>query len=168
METVPFRKISTPGDQVKLRYFLQWLNKAIHRADRKMMAVSFNKFYGKMWHGFFLNLESASSQRFYFILCSSKKTVLGIFKIPLRLRDRHGFMWQSMKILSVNKSSEKTRVLVQSTTNESATFPYITALSKANVEKNWMGNTKWTITKNGLLPLTASFFWKLNLNIRTS
>ena len=26
-ETVPFRKISTPGNQVKLRYFLQWNNK---------------------------------------------------------------------------------------------------------------------------------------------
>ena len=39
------------------------------------------------------------------------------------------------------------RFLVQSTTNESATFPYETALSKANVKINWMGSTKLTYQK---------------------
>ena len=39
------------------------------------------------------------------------------------------------------------RFLVQSATNESATFPYKTALPKANVKTNWIGSTKWTYHK---------------------
>ena len=32
---------------------------------------------------------------------SSKKTVLGIFKMALHFKDRHAFMWQSLEILNV-------------------------------------------------------------------
>ena len=39
------------------------------------------------------------------------------------------------------------RFLVQSTTNNSATFPYKTALSEANVKTSCMGSTKWTYHK---------------------
>ena len=31
-----------------------------------------------------------------------------------------------------------------------------------------MVSTKWTITKNGVLPVTTLFFWKLSFNLRTS
>ena len=77
------------------------------------------------------------------------KTILRVFKIALRLRDRHVFMWQSLEILNVcnnitlkqffwkTKSFLKKlehHFLVQSTTNENAKFPYETALSKANVK----------------------------------
>ena len=72
-------------------------------------------------------------------------------QIPLRLRDRHVFMWQSLAILNVfntltlKKVFWKTKTflktleyhfLVHSITNESATLPYKTALPKANVKTN--------------------------------
>ena len=53
--------------------------------------------------------------------------------------------------------------LIQSATNESATFLYKIARSKAKIKTIWMGSTK-----NALLPLTTSFFQKFNLSIRTS
>ena len=65
----------------------------IHLVDRKYMAAFFNKFYGKMWDGFCLNTE----KRFRverFILRPIKwpyvllKTLLGVFRIALRLKDR--------------------------------------------------------------------------------
>ena len=77
--------------------------------------------------------------------------------MALRLKDQHVFMWQSLKIsnvfntLTLKQVFLKTkaflklreyRFLVESTMNESAAFPYKTALSKANVKTNWMGSTK--------------------------
>ena len=60
------------------------------------MAPPFNKFYDKIWVSFCLNTE----RRFFFEVSFSsqqkehrffQKAVLGIFKIALRLRDRHVF-----------------------------------------------------------------------------
>ena len=48
---------------------------------------------------------------------------------------------------------------------KSATFPYKTSLSKADVKTNWMGNTKWTYHKKRSFAL-PTFFWKLHLSIR--
>ena len=90
--------------------------------------------------------------------------MLGISKITLRLRYCHSFMWQSLEILSVlntvilKKIFEKAKAffkkletcfLVESTKIENATFPYKTALSKANVKTNKMRHTKWTNHKEG-------------------
>ena len=84
--------------------------------------------------------------------------VLGIFKIALRLRDWHVFMWQSVKVSNVFNTltlkqifwKTKTffkkleyRFLVESTKIENASFPYKTAISEANVKTNRMVTTKW-------------------------
>ena len=88
--------------------------------------------------------------------------VLGIFKIALRLIDRHVFMWESVKILKVFNSltlkqifwKTKTffeklgyRFLVESTKIENALFPYKTAISEAIVKTNKMATTKWAYHK---------------------
>ena len=52
----------------------------------------------------------------------------------------------------------KYRFVVQSTTNESATFPYKTALSKPMLGQIEWGVQNGSIPKNGLLPVTTSFF----------
>ena len=113
------------------------------------MVAPFSKLYDKIWVGFCLNtgkhcsLEvSFKSQqkeyRFFY------KTVLGIFKIALRLRDRHVFMWKSVKILNVfniltlKQILPKTetffkkleyRFLVECSEIENDSFPYKTAIS---------------------------------------
>ena len=48
------------------------------------------------------------------------------------------------------------RFLVETPTMESATFPYKTGLSKANVETNRIGSTKWTYDKER--GLTTNYF----------
>ena len=90
-------------------------------------------------------------------------------------------MWQSLVILNVFNTLNlkqlfwKTKTffkklkycfLVHTTTNESATFPYKTALPKANVNTSW--EYHGATNKNGHLPLTTLFFWKFNFSIRTS
>ena len=69
------------------------------------MAAPSNKLYGKMWDSFVLPQENGSSKRFYF---KANRKTLGffkngkaIFKIPLRLADRHVFRWRSLGILNV-------------------------------------------------------------------
>ena len=88
--------------------------------------------------------------------------VPGIFKIALRLRDRHVFMWQSVKVSNVFNTltlkqifwKTKTffkkleyRFLVETTKIENTSFPFKTALSEANVKTNRMATTKWTYHK---------------------
>ena len=85
--------------------------------------------------------------------------VLGIFKIALRLRNRHIFMWQSVEILNVfniltlKQIFWKTKTyfkklenqfLIENTKIENALFPYKTTMSEANVNTNKMVSTKWT------------------------
>ena len=118
------------------------------------------------------------------------KTVLGIFKIALHLRDRHVFAWQSLGISNVFNTLTLKQVFwrsktflkkledhfwVQTTTNESATWPYKTFLSKGRIksplikkERHWLLHflkmklietnsfvTGWQRNKLGL-------FWKIN------
>ena len=112
-------------------------------------------FTAKFEFVFVLTLENTLSWRFHFkanrkSIGSSKKMVLGIFKIALRLRDPHAFIWQSAKILNVfntltlkhifwkTKTFQKLeyRFLVESAKIENASFSYKTALSEANVKTN--------------------------------
>ena len=97
---------------------------------------------------FSLTEENISSWWFY-CKVTRKTFLLGIFKIALRLRDRHFFTWQSLRILNVciNLTLKRfffsktkpffqkivCRFLVERTEIESVTFSYKTALPKANV-----------------------------------
>ena len=113
--------------------------------------------------------------------------VQGIFKIALCLRDRHVFMWQSVKILNVFNTLTLRQIFckmksfceklvccfsVESTRIENASFPYKTAISEANVETNRMVTTKWNgewiFAKNRVLPVTTLVFWKFYSSLRTS
>ena len=82
------------------------------------------------------------------------KTLLGIFKIALRLRDRHVFMRQSLEILTVFNTLTLHQIvwitktffdkldycfLVESMKIENASFPYKTAMLETNVKTNRMG-----------------------------
>ena len=91
-------------------------------------------------------------------ISSSKKIVLGIFKIALRLRVRHVFMWQSVKVsnvfytLTLKQISGifrrmEYRFLVETTKIENKSFAFKTALSEANIKTNKMATTKWTYFK---------------------
>ena len=56
---------------------------------------SFNKFYSQVLVGFCFNTKNRFFSEFLW------KTVLGIFKIALRLWDQHISVWQSLEILNV-------------------------------------------------------------------
>ena len=60
------------------------------------------------------------------------------------------------------------RFLVESTMIESATFPYKTVLSEANVKTNRMGSTKWTYHKERTFASTYFIFSKFCFRLRTS
>ena len=90
--------------------------------------------------------------------------VLGIFKIALRLRDRHIFVWQPLRYLNIFwktktlfKNLERL-FMVESAKIEKITFQYKTALWIADVKANRLGSTNWSISKNRTLPVTALFF----------
>ena len=83
--------------------------------------------------------------------------VLGMFKIALRLKDRHAFMWQSLQASNALNSltlkeifwKAKTffkkleyRFLVENSKTASASFPLRTALSEANVKTYSMATTE--------------------------
>ena len=53
------------------------------------------------------------------------------------------------------------RFLVQSTSNESAIFPYKTALSKANVKTNSMRSSKWTYKKEQTFAIDSFIVLKI-------
>ena len=81
-----------------LHYQCKCLKNVIFQIDSEngwlLLSASFTAKFGLV---FVLTLENAFSQRFHFqgnrkSIGSSKKSVLGIFKIALRLRDRHVFM----------------------------------------------------------------------------
>ena len=97
--------------------------------------------------------------------------VLGIFKIALRLRDRHGFYVAIVKILNVfntlalKKIFWKTKIffeklecvfLVESTTIENA--PCKSAMPEANVNTNRMVTIKWTWVNHKELSFASNYF----------
>ena len=97
--------------------------------------------------------------------------VLWIFKIVLRLKDRHVFMSQSLEILNVFNTLtlkpifSKTKIFfkklkypssVESTRIEHALFPYETVLSETNVKINRMESTRWAYKKQR--SFTSNYF----------
>ena len=128
--------------------------------------VFFN-FYGKTWVGLCLNIRERFSLELLFSNQQKdhrflKETVIGIFKIALRLKDRNIFMWQSLEILNVfntlilRQIFWKTKTffkkleygfLVETTKIENTSFPFKTALSETNFKTNRMAATKWTYHK---------------------
>ena len=142
---------------------------------------------------FVLTFENAFSESFHFkatrkSIGSSKKSVLGIFKIALRLRDRHVFMSQSVKVSNVFNTltlkqifwKTKTffkkleyRFLVETTKIENTSFPFKTALSEANVKTNRIATTKWTYHKEWSFASSyfislENLFEFLNLSVRVN
>ena len=142
------------------------------------MVALFSRFYGKIWVGFCVNIgnrffleDSSYSQqkehRFF------EKTVLAIFKIALRLRNRHVFMSQSVEILNVFKTLTlkqifwktetsfkklKYRFLVESTKIENVSYPYKAAVSETNVKSSRMVSTKWNYHKERSFASNCLFF----------
>ena len=88
--------------------------------------------------------------------------MLGVFKVAVRLRDCHVFMWQVVEIFNVLSTltlkpifskmkiffkNLKYRFLVENTKIENASFSYKAAISEANVKTNRMMSTKLTYQK---------------------
>ena len=111
------------------------------------------------------------------------KTVLEIFKITLRLRYRHVFLWQPLEILNVfitlslNLIFWKTKHFlkkleycfsVQSIKIESAIFQHKTALPEANAKTKKWEVQNGPITKAGVLPVATLFFWKFCFRVTDS
>ena len=159
------------------------MKNVIHQMDSKnewlLLSVSFT---AKFVLFFVLTIENAFSERLHFkvngkSIGSSKKRYYKFSKKPPRLRDRHDFMWQWVEILNVFNTLTLKQIfwkmksffknleyyfLVESTKIKSASFPYKTAIFEANVKTNWMGSTK-----NGILLVTTSFFWRFCFSLRT-
>ena len=107
--------------------------------------------------------------------------MLRIFKIALRLIDRHILMWQSLEILNVfntlilNKFSEKLKSFSK---NWSTAF--LLKVLRVNVQhfharlqcqNSMLRQIEWelqdeSITKNGVLPATTLFFRKFHFSLR--
>ena len=152
------------------------------------MVTSFSNFYGNTWVGFCLNIRKCFFWEFSFQSQQKEhrffwKTVIGVFKKALRLRDRPVFTWQSVKVSNVFNTltlkqifwKTKTffkkleyRFLVETTKIENTSFPFKTALSEANVKTNKMVTTKWTYHKEWSFASNYFIFWKICSSFRTS
>ena len=100
----------------------------------------------------------------------------------LRLKDRHVFMWRSLGILKVFNTLTLKQVIWKTknfflqngvrffgSEYYELTFSYKSALSKANVKKNWMGSSKWTCQKTRIFATVHFIFLNNQLeSIRTS
>ena len=143
------------------------------------MVAPFSKIYGKIWVSFCLN----TGKRFFLrVSFSSKqkehrffsKTVLGIFKIALRLRDQHVFIWQLVEILNVFNALTlkqifcKMKIYLKKTvfqleapklkTHHCHTkLPYRKPMLR-QIEW-WVQN--WPVTKYEVLPVTTLLFLKI-------
>ena len=147
----------------------------------KMYGCSFHQPLGEIWVGFCLNTRKRFALEVFVLKPRERawillKTILGIYKIALRLRDGHVFMWQPLGILNVFTTlclklifwKTKTffeklehRFLVQITNTESVIFPHKTAQPEANVKINRIGNTKWTYHKGQSFASNYYIFLKI-------
>ena len=106
-----------------------------------------------------------------------------IFKIALRLRDRHVFMCQSKKVLNIfntltlkqiywkTKTFSKKleyRFLVETTKIEDTSFLFKTTLSEPMLRQIKWRLQNESITKSRVLSATTLFFWKTFSSFRTS
>ena len=139
------------------------------------MVASFSNFYGKTWVSFCLNIRKQFFLEFSFYSQQKEhsffyKTVLGIFKTALCLRDRYVFMWQSVKVsnvlntLTLKQIFWKTKTffkklkycfLVEATKIENTPFPF-----KLLCQKPMLKQIEWRlqngpITTSGILPVTT-------------
>ena len=109
--------------------------------------------------------------------------MLGIFKIVLLLRNQHFSRWHSLGILKVFNTTTlkqfllktktffkklKYRFLVESTKIENATFPNKIVLSETNVRQIEWRVQNGPAAKDGVSPVTTSFFWNFCFSLRTS
>ena len=60
------------------------------------------------------------------------------------------------------------RFLVETTKTENTSFPFKTALSEANVNRNRIATTKWTYHKKWSFDSNYLIFWKICFSFRTS
>ena len=152
-----------------------WLNRA------KMKGCSF---YRKICVGFCLNTgkrfvldisfsSQQKEQRFFW------KTVLEIFKIALRLRERHIFMWQSLEILNVSNINFETNFLKTENLQNCSTVLWLKVLglkthyfyTKLSCQEPMLRQIKWgvknrPITNKGVFPVTALLFLKIFIPFR--
>ena len=80
--------------------------------------------------------------------------------------------WKTKKLFRKTevtlKISSRVEELVESKKIEKTAFRYKTAPSETNVKKNKLGVQKGPITKNKVLSVTNSIFWKFCFSITTS
>ena len=99
------------------------------------------------------------------------------------MRDQHGFMRQSVKVLNVYNTLTliqifwKTKTflkklenhfLVQTTKIENISFPFKTASSEANVKTTRMATTKWTYHKELSFSSNCFILLKICFSFSTS
>ena len=109
-----FRKVSW---NESLKTFLEFYGKSLYfnstsielvKTIIKEVFISIFTLYRNYRHFSSKNLKVLSSQqkehRFFY------KTVLGIFKITLLLRDRHVFVWRSLKIFNIFSTVTLTQI----------------------------------------------------------
>ena len=139
-------------------------------------------FTAKLKLVFVLTFENAFSLSFHLktnkkSISFSKKMVLGISKIDLRLRDRHVFMWESVKVsnlfstITLKQLSWKTKTFFEKT--EVPFFSWNHFHSKLLCQKPMFRQIEWQlqngpITKSWVLPVTTSFLWKICSSFITS
>ena len=97
------------------------------------------------------------------------------------MRDRHDFMWQSVEILNDFIIFRLKQIFWKTITYFQPIFRFLVGGSKTGnasnknlpYQKSMLRKIKWwvkngPITKNGVLPLPTSFFWKSCFSLRTS
>ena len=128
------------------------------------MVFSFSRFDGKIWVNFCLNTRKRFFLNVSFLSQRKKtkvllKTLLGIIKIALRLRNRHVFMWQSVETELFQYFNFETDFLENENFFQKTGVPFFSrkigiseksikiGISEANVKTNRTMSTKWTYNK---------------------
>ena len=86
-----------------------------------------------------------------------------MLKLPLRLRDRYLFMWQSLEILNIFNT-----LTLKPIFSKSESLPYKSSLSEANVKTNRMERTRWTYDKERSFASTCFSFSKILFHFKNS
>ena len=130
----------------------------------------------------FRNFAYVNSYLHLTILTGKNCFIQFSIRMAFFLRDRHVFMWQSVKIsnlfntLTFKQIFWKTktlfkkreyRLLVERTKIQNASFPYKTAISEASVKTNRMVTTKWIYHKERIFASNYFIFWKFCFSLRT-
>ena len=136
------------------------------------MVVPFSKFYCKIWVSFCLNTGKRFFLEFSFSSQQKEhmffyKAVLGIFKVTLRLRDRHVFMWRSVKILeifnSLNHFSKNWSTAFQLNALRLKRYHFNT---KVPYQKPMLRQIEWLLENVSILKIDWQFFMKKSILFR--